>query len=422
MELSQPVYALIDCNAFYVSCERLFNPLLRQRAVVVLSNNDGCVVARSPEAKAIPIAMGVPLFQIKDHVTQGRLVALSSNYTLYGDISHRVMSTLEQYGRAQEVYSIDECFLNLAGDPHPDITMHQARHQVGHDIGIPVSIGIGPTKTLAKLASDLAKKLPTGVYNCPLPGPALATLLERVPVGDVWGVGARIAETLHTWGIRTALDLARLDRGIMQNKYGVTGARIIEELRGQPCHALETAPPAKQSITVSRSFGTIVTQQADVRSAIANFIERAAEKARAQHRCASSLLLFVAGNRFDQRAAHCDATHTITFPVPTNVTSELLTAADRCMPTLLKANGRWKQAGVTLLGLLDQSTQQQSFLDPINRPRAQALMTAVDGINAKHGRASIRPGSTTLSSRWQPLANRCSPRYTTNWDEVPRVY
>ena len=415
---AQTLFGLVDCNSFYVSCERLFNPRLRERAVVVLSNNDGCVVARSKEAKSIPVAMGVPLFQIKHHVDAGRVIALSSNYTLYGDLSHRVMTTLADFGHAQEIYSIDECFLDLTGDPDPEATMAKARATVLHDVGIPTSVGIGPTKTLAKLASDLAKDKPGGVFLCPPCGPALAEVLAGVAVKEVWGIGSRISEVLDGMGVKTALDLARLNIHTMRARYGVTGARVIEELRGESCLALEEMPPPKQSITVSRSFGGQVTALDDLRAAVAMFVERAGEKVRAHGRCASSMTVFLERNRFDPTSPPCDGALQVTFPVATNITGELLAAADAMVRRLWKPDGRWKKAGVLLLGLVDEHAQQTSFLDPMNRPRARSLMTALDTINHKHGRSLIRSGTTALSQQWRPLADRCSPRYSTRWDEL----
>jgi DNA polymerase V len=417
-----PTLALVDCNSFYVSCERAFDQRLRGRAVVVLSNNDGCVVARSKEAKALPVAMGVPFFQVRHHVDAGRLIAMSSNYTLYGDMSHRVMTTLADFGQRQEVYSIDECFLDLTGDQTPERTAAAARAIVLKHTGIPTSIGIGPTKTLAKLASEVAKDRPDGLFVCPAPGPALAAVLANIPAGDVWGIGPRIREQLGQWAVRSALDLARLNPRTMRDRYGITGARVIEELRGIPCLALEEHPEPKQSITCSRSFSEQATTLEELRAAVSTFVERAGEKVRAQGLRASSMTTFVERNRFDPDAPHCDGAHTVTFPVPTSINAELMHAADHCLRQLYRPGGRWKKAGVLLLGLVDERHQQQTFLDSIDRDRANALMAVVDAVNHKHGRQLLRSATTGLSTRWHPLAERCSPRYTTRWDEVPVVH
>ncbi len=417
-----PTYALIDCNSFYVSCERLFQPRLKGRAVIVLSNNDGCTVARSREAKALPVAMGAPFFLVKHHVDAGRLVALSSNYTLYGDLSARVMDTLSEFAPAQEVYSIDECFLDLTGVRDPAKLCAAARATVLKNVGIPTSVGIGPTKTLAKLASEIAKDRADGVCELPPVGPALADVLRTIPHGDVWGIGPRIGAVLKGWGVTTALDLARLNVHTMRARYGVTGARVIEELRGIPCIQLEEAPPKKQTITCSRSFSGQVTELDELRAAVATFVERAGEKVRGQDLCASAMTTFVERNRFDPTAPRCDGAYTINFPVPTNLNSEFMGAADHSIRLLWEKGGRWKKAGVLMLGLVDAGAQQTSFLDPVDRKREGALMRTMDAINRKHGRAVLRSGTTGLSRQWRPLAERCSPRYTTQWDELLKVH
>jgi DNA polymerase V len=415
------VIALIDCNSFYVSCERVFDPKLRGQAVVVLSNNDGCVVARSKEAKAVPIEMGVPLFQIRDKVDAGLVIAMSSNYTLYGDLSARVMTILENYGTAQEVYSIDECFLDISAAPDPVASMRQARAQVLQDVGIPTSVGIGQTKTLAKLASEVAKGLPEGVFTMPVPGPALAEVLAKIPMGEIWGFGPAIQEVMSRWGVVTALDAARMPLTRMRKRFGVVGERVILELRGERCHGLETVPPPKQSITVSRSFGEQVTELDDLRSSVSVFVERAAAKAREQGLAASAMTVWVAANRFDPTAPDCSGSLSKTFPVPTNITPEMLKAADGLVRQLWRPGGRWKKSGVMLLGLVDETTQQQSFFDPVDRGRMAKLMMAIDNANDRHGRSVVRFGVGCLSENWKPLANRCSPRFTTEWAEVLRV-
>lgn len=415
------MYALIDVGSFYVSAERLFAPQLRGRAVVVLSNNDACVVARSPEAKAIPVEMGAPLFEIRHLVDAGELVALSSNYTLYGDISARVMMVLADFGRRQEVYSIDECFLDITGEPDPMAAMVGARRQVLRDVGMPTAIGIAPTKTLAKLGSDLAKHRTDGVLWMPRPGPELAAVLADVPVGDVWGVGRRIGEALTAAGICSALDLARVSPTWMQRRFGVVGARLVLELRGERCLLLEAEPPPKQSLTCSRSFGAQVHALPELHAALATFVERAAAKARAAGLAASAMTVWIANNPFDPEAPACSGARTRTLMVPSNLTSELLGLATDMLRQIWRPGGRWKSAGVTLLGLVPADCQQMALFDPIDRKRGRDLATAVDAINQRFGREAVRQGSTSLSERWRPMASRCSPRYTTKWDEVLRV-
>jgi DNA polymerase V len=410
--------ALIDCTSFYVSCERVFDPSLRGKAVVVLSSNDGCVVARSAEAKAVPVAMGVPLFEIRDLVDSGRVLALSSNYTLYGDLSARVMTLLAGYGSAQEIYSIDECFLNVSDSSDPVATMAEARARVLHDLGIPTKAGIGPTKTLAKLASEIAKDQANGVFKMPPPGPALAEVLARLPVAEVWGFGPAYQTVFAGWGVATALDAARLPLSQMRQRFGVVGERIVRELRGERCLALDLHPAPKQTLTVSRSFGEQVETLADLRAAVAVFAERAAMKLRRIRRTASAMTVWVSANRFDPSAPDCSGSVTRAFPVPTALTPEILHQADAAVRQLWRPGGRWKKAGVLMLGLTDAATQQTTFPDPIDRPRTARLMAAIDAANERHGRTMIRSAAAGLSSRWKPLANRCSARFTTQWDEV----
>lgn len=412
--------ALADANSFYVSCERVFNPTLRGRACVVLSNNDGCVVARSREAKGI-VEMGAPLFEIQHLVDSGKVIALSSNYTLYGDLSHRVMATLADYGRNQEIYSIDESFLDLTGDADPVATMAAARATVLRNTGIPTSVGIAMTKTLAKLGSDMAKSIPSGVFLMPPPGPALADVLHKIPVGDVWGVGGRIGAWLTGMGITTALELARMSPSAMRRRHGVTGERVVLELRGEQCHFLESSPPPKQTLTVSRSFGEQVTDRDELRAAVAAFTERAAAKARSADLAASALTVWISSNPFDPTAPKCSGSATKQLPIASNLTPELLGHAERMVGELWREGGRWKKAGVMLLGLVSAGPRQTSLLDPIDRERSQRLMASMDAVNARMGRDAVRCGVACLSQRWKPLANRCSPRFTTRWDEVLTV-
>jgi DNA polymerase V len=299
--------------------------------------------------------------------------------------------------------------------------MIHARAQVLSDVGIPTSVGIGPTKTLAKLASEVAKKDPSGVFAMPPPGPALAEVLSSLPLGDIWGIGGSTQEGLGAWGLHTALDVARLPPARMRQRFGVVGERIVRELRGERCHALERLPSPKQTITVSRSFGEQVSAVDELRAAVAVFTERAAEKARRQRLAASAFSVWLSANRFDPTAPDCSGGLTVACAVPTSLTLELLKMADRMTIRLWKAgqpDGRWKKAGVMLLGLVPADVQQQSFLDPVDREAQGRLMQAVDRINADEGRQAVRSAMSLLSQRWRPLTGRCSPRFTTRWDEV----
>ena len=416
-----PCLALVDCNAFYVSCERLFAPALRCRAVVVLSNNDGCVIARSPEAKALPVAMGAAAFTLRPLIAAGRLIACSSNYALYGDLSQRVMQTLAGFGQAQEVYSIDECFLDLGGDRDPVVSMAAARRTVARHVGIPVSVGIAATKTLAKLAGSLAKNRPDGVCRLPPPGPQLAQILGRVAVDEVWGVGRRTAAVLHAAGLRTALDLARASPARLRSRFGLVGERLVRELRGEACHGLVADPPPQQHLTVSRSFAGQISDRDQIRAAVATFAQRAAAKARSRHLAASALNVWLAAHRFDPGAPACSGAATRVLPVASNHGGELVGHAVALADGLWTPQGRWKQAGVTLLDLVDDRHVQQHLFDDPRRPRWQRLDDTVDAVNQRYGRQTLRQATTLLGDAWQSLSAHRSLRATTCWDELVQV-
>lgn len=418
------MFALIDCNAFYASCEQVFDPSLRGRPLVVLSNNDGCVVARSKEAKALGVPMGVPAFQLKELIAKGLLIAKSSNYCLYGDLSGRVMAILAEYGRRQEIYSIDECFLDVTGDQVVAASLVAAKQRVFQWVGIPVSAGVGPTKTLAKLASEVGKKALTGVAVAPPIGPALTAWLAQFPIEEVWGIGGRIAPKLRASGVLTAADATRIRDAWMQQRFGVTGLRIIQELRGESCIPLEDCPPAKQSICVSRSFGTMISKRADIITAITCFAERGAEKMRADGLAASAITVWLTGNPFhDEQVRTPGLSGTVTFPTASDYTPWIVATATTMAARLYREHGQYKKAGILLTGLIPRESgrQQLLFTDPQQNERQDRLMRALDQANRVWGRNSIRMGGTLLSQRWRPGAANCSPRYTTRWGEIPVV-
>lgn len=413
------MFALIDCNSFYVSCERVFNPKLRGVPVVVLSNNDGCVVARSPEAKALNIPMGAPAFEIKDLLASGRLVARSSNYALYGDLSARVMEVLADFGIRQEIYSIDECFLDVTGIRDLEATLAKARARVMQWVGIPVSAGVGPTKTLAKLASEHAKAEVSGIHRCPDPGPALTAWLKACSVEDVWGIGRRLGPKLRSAGVETAADVARIKDTWMQQRYGVTGLRVVQELRGESCLPLEDMPEPKQSLCVSRSFGTMITDLDDLVAAVSCFAERGAEKLRLGGLAAKAMMVWINGNRFhDDPTAGGSATRTYATPVDFSPT--LVQDAIRIVRELFCEGGRYKKAGVLFSGLsvVAGGRQESLFIDQEEVERQARMMKTLDQVNRHQGRGTMRIGSSLLSQRWKPLVGNRSQRFTTSWDEL----
>lgn len=418
-----PTFGLVDCNNFYASCERVFQPGLAQRPLVVLSNNDGCVIARSQEAKAVGIPMGAPLFKIREIIKDNDVVVRSSNYALYGDLSERVMSLLAEEAPRVEIYSIDECFLDLHRLAVPDLTAWcvDLRRKVRLWTGIPVSIGIGPTKTLAKLANKLAKSSPRacGVLDLVHHPNWIEPALRRTKVGDVWGIGRRWAAMLAERGIATAHDLSRAPDGWVRQRMGIVGLRTVHELRGIACHDLETQPPPKQTTCCSRSFGKAVAQREEVYSAVLSFAERAAEKVRAADQVAGALQVFVSTDRFDTTASQYSSAATIRFLVPTSDARDIVKAAGQAFGKIWRPGFAYRKAGVLLLDLSTPDAWRGELFD--RRPQhSDGLMQAVDAINQRHGRGAIAFGLApkSRSALWAMKQDLLSPRYTTRWSDL----
>jgi DNA polymerase V len=421
------VYALVDCNNFYVSCERVFNPALEGKPVIVMSNNDGCAVARSAEAKVIGVDMAAPAFKLRHLVESHGLVMLSSNYALYGDMSERVMSVLATFSPGAEVYSIDECFLDLDGLPVDDLTAwsQQIRATVRRWTGIPVSVGIGTTKTLAKLANRLAKKSKKADGALDLTGNPkwVEAALKQTPVGDVWGIGRQYAAHCGVNGIRTAYDLTLQSDGWIKKTMGAVGLRTVMELRGTPVHTLDTAPSDKQTTCCSRSFGEAVTEYGQVRDAVITFASRAAEKIRGQVLVAGALQVFAYTDRFRPDQPQFSLNATIRLSPPTSSTPHIIGAALKGLETSWRDGYGYKKAGVILLDLVrPEDIPRDLFSPPPDAgTRPKALMAAVDGINSKLGKGAVGYGLAQKDAPWQMRCNHRTPSYTTSWDELPVV-
>jgi DNA polymerase V len=414
------VFALVDCNNFYVSCERIFNPKLNGRAIIVLSNNDGCVVARSNEAKRLGIKMGVAAFEIAGLLKKNNVIAMSSNYTLYADMSGRVMEVLSDFTPEMEVYSIDEAFLNLAGINRPlgDYACRM-RQTVKKWTGMPVSIGIGSTKTLAKIANHIAKRSmqADGVFD--LTGAAnVGEILAQVPVEKVWGVGIRTTIKLKRAGIETAFDLSKADAGWIRNCFGVVGVRTVYELGGVCCYQLENNPPAQKSIIVSRMFGEPVEDVERLKEAAATYAARAGERLREQKLAARAMSVFVNTSRFIKNSYF--NSQTIEFAVSTNDTTELIRAANSCVEKLYRQGCQFKKCGVILIGLVPEDRIQRGLFGNGEREKSGRLMRAIDAINAKVS-TPVRWAAEGIGQPWQAKFKRRSKRYTTRWDELPEV-
>jgi DNA polymerase V len=417
------VYALVDCNSYYVSCERVFDPRLRGRPVVVLSNNDGCVVAASREAKDAGIRMGTPLFQIRELLRRRGVAVRSSNYTLYGDLSGRVMSVLAGFGADMEVYSIDEAFLHWPRGAEPDRPAalgRLIRRRVLRWTGVPVSVGIASTKTLAKVAAHHAKRASAGV-RCLLDDGAVDSALRDLPVGEVWGIGGRLARRLARVGIRTAGQLRDADTRRVRSLLTVTGQRTALELRGFSCLPLELAAPDARSIVRSRSFGRPVTAERDLAEAVSLHASRACEKLRAAGLLAGGLRVFIQTNPFrtDQRQYARQAC--IELDPPTDDTAEVLGLARAALGRIYRDGCVYKKAGVMLEGLCRRGSRPGSLFASGDRERSRRLMATIDAVNARWGSESLAYAACGVERTWRMRRGHRTPCYTTRWDELPEV-
>ncbi len=420
--------ALVDCNNFYVSCERVFNPRLEGVPVVVLSNNDGCAVARSGEVKALGIKMGEPWFKMKDIAQKHGIVALSSNYALYGDMSARVMSILSDFSPQQEVYSIDECFLNLDGFPSETLQEYgqRIRKTVRQNTGIPVCVGIADTKTLAKLANHCAKKGFAGSDGvCDfgrLNDTELSQLFNRIPVGDIWGVGRRHTENLLNLGIATIEELRIADPEYIRQQFSIVLERTVKELNGIPCIQLDEAGVARQQIMVSRSFGACVSNLDDLSESIAYYATTAAEKLRHDKSVVASVCVFVRTNPFSEKEPQY--ARSVVVPLhPTDDTTKIINAALHGLKQIFRVGFSYKKSGVLLMGLHPKSAMQADLFDePVSQAKSDGLMQVMDAINRKMGKGSMSIAASGIRQRWAMKRESKSPNFTTSWDELPLAW
>ncbi|MDT9545724.1 MAG: Y-family DNA polymerase [Chlorobium phaeovibrioides] len=420
------MFALADCNNFYASCERVFNPALEGVPVVVLSNNDGCVIARSAEAKALGIKMGEPEFKCRDRLRQGRVEVFSSNYALYGDMSSRVMATLTGVVPEIEVYSIDEAFLDMSGFGRFDLASYarEIRRTVRRHTGIPISIGIGSTKTLAKVANRMAKKNPASGGVVVLSSPEdIAAALRAMPVEDVWGIGRKWSCRLQERGVLTAADFAAASPSWVRMKMHVVGARVQAELRGESCLPLELVRPVKQSICTSRSFGRSVVLLEELHQAVATFSGRCAVKLRAEGQLASMVTVFIGSSPFAGEGERCWMSRTATLRAPSMDSLVILKTAAAMLEGLFRDGFEYRKAGVMLSGMVPQDqpgTTMLLFEEEPDEDRAVRLMRVMDEVNRRYGKSSIRLAAEDMNA-WRPVQQRLSPRCSTQWDEILEV-
>lgn len=418
-------YALIDCNNFYASCERAFRPELEGRPVVVLSNNDGCVIARSNEAKTVGVPMGAPYFKCRNLLQRNGVAVFSSNYALYGDMSARVMRVLSRFCPGVEIYSIDEAFCDLTGMPGgAEAFGRRLRATVHAWTGIPVSVGIGPTRTLAKLANRFAKKQPRcrGVFDFSA-SPAPDLVLKWADIGDVWGIGPRHAKRLRKLGVDNALKFRGLKRDWVKKKMTVTGLHTLLELRGFPCFDFASGPAAKKTIVSSRSFGRPVTSLADMLEATAQYTTRAAEKLRRQHSVTSSVLVFLETNKFRLGQPQYSNALSVPLPVATAHTPTIIRAAVSGMERIFRDGYGYRKCGVMLSGLESERGRWLSLLalPPAHRPDDRPLMRAVDVCNGRWGRDTVAFAASGIRQGWKMKREMMSPCYTTVWEEILSV-
>ena len=414
------MFGLADCNNFFVSCERVFNPALNGRPVIILSNNDGCVIARSNEAKRLGIKMGHPYFQLEALIKRHNVTVFSSNYALYSDMSRRVQQTLRTLCPETEVYSIDESFLNLRGikDENLDAFGHYVSAKVLKDTGIPISVGISHTKTLAKIASKLCKQYPKLNGSCYMHRPQdIEKVLKKFPIDDVWGIGRRFSVMLKSRNINTAYDFSQQSLDFVRGKMHVGGMRTWYELHGKPCIEFEAHQPDKQQIMVSRSFSTELSSLEDLTQQVSLFTSMAAEKLRKQGSVCHALQVFLLTNRFrHEQEQHYD-NQLITLPAPSDSTVELVDIAVKTTVAIFRPGTFYKKAGVILSQFSPKESVQTVLFDEVDREKHDRLMHAMDIINEKQGQRTVVVATAGFDGI-RMNRNHLSPNYTTDWNDI----
>jgi len=413
--------ALVDCNNFYASCERLFKPSLDGKPVVVLSNNDGCVIARSNEAKALGIEMGALAFEMEDFFQKNNVAVFSSNYTLYGSSSQRVINTIKEFAPTVEVYSIDEAFLDLSTLKYQDLFElgQSIREAVKNNIGIPVTIGIAPTKTLAKMANRFAKKerKNIGIYVAQDQW-QIDGLLSYTQVGDIWGIGSRHKKRLLLNKVYTGADFIKLSEEWVRKNMTVVGQRMLNELKGISCIEWENEPPPKKGICTAKSFGKMLSAKEDIIEALANYTSTSAAKLRKQKSCANLMQIFLQTNVHRTTDKQYYRSLSIPLPVATNNSAELIHNALMGLDVIFKEGYNYKKVGIMLLDLVPESQIQIGLFDEVNRPRDKKVMATFDTINNLYGKDIVRFAVQGYHRRWRLRQERLSPCYTTNLNQV----
>ena len=413
--------ALVDCNSFYVSCERLFNPKIRKKPVVVLSNNDGCIISRSNEAKALGIKMGEPYFKAKDIIIRNKVEVFSSNYALYGDLSRRVMRTLKSFNAAIEVYSIDEAFLDLSNFPDQEIENigKEIRETILQWTGIPTSIGIAKTKTLSKIANHIAKKKQSGVTSL-IGIENIDPILEKIDINDVWGVGRQLTKFYNKNGIYNAKQLKNKSNSWIKKCSNVLSSRTAMELRGISCIGLETTTTKRKSCVVSRSFGKRIETFQELQEAVVNYCLNASEKIRSESLTAKAITVFVRTSPFQRNYGYYSNSKTVDFPIATNNSIEIVKAAVAILETIFKNGYQYQKAGVMLTGLSNAHDKTNLFSTEKD-DKIQALMRSIDNTNHRYGRSTLSVASAGVNKRWNMRRDHSSKIDTADFFSLPTI-
>ena len=418
------MFALADCNNFYASCERVFRPDLQGKPIIVLSSNDGCAVARSNEAKALGIKMGAPYFKIRDIVEKHNVAVFSGNMALYGDMSQRVRWVLEEYAPSVEAYSIDECFLDLRGMTNIDFDAYakEISAQCWRQTSIPVSVGIAPTKTLAKIASKLCKQYPKLRGGCYMHRPQdIEKVLKKFPIEDVWGIGRRSAPKLKERGVNMAYDFIKMPEYIIHSLFGVNGVKIWKELQGIPCIEFEDSFKAKQSICVSRSFSSEIYDVKELEEQIANFASSMAEKLRKQKSVCGEMVVFAYTNRFKESAPQTYSNGLVSFTTPTSDHRKIVADAVRITRKIFKSGYGYKKAGVIASNITPESEVMHSLFENTEViERDHKITSVLDTINSSFGKGTIKL-AIQGSGKIKTNSDNQSPHYTTKWSDIPKV-
>ena len=412
--------ALVDCNSFYVSCERLFNPKMQKKAVVVLSNNDGCVISRSREAKDLGIKMGEPYFKVKELVKKNKVEVYSSNYALYGDISRRVMKVLKTFSPKVEIYSIDEAFIDLSFIDEKGVEDYgrEIRSRVLKWTGIPTSVGIANTKTLSKVANHIAKKEKAGVIYL---NTNIDEKLKKFPIEDVWGVGKQLSKFYHKNNISNAYDLKNVSNTWVKKGTNVLGAKTAMELRGIPCIDLQIDQEKRKNCCVSRSFGRKVKDLNELEESVITHCLNAAEKIRADDQIAKTITVFIRTSPFDKNRRYYSNSKTIDLAIPTSNSIELIKNAVKALTDIYKYGYAYQKAGIILSGLKDANQNDQNLLTPLLENKSKKLMKAIDYTNTKYGRYAISIAQAGLSKGWKMRREHSSKIDTASFDSLPKI-